>query len=79
MRAIHRSRIDGAFLLVLLLGIACGMTLGKYSFIGFVPLAAIWLMEYDINSHEEKEQNKKRIEPKISINNVANKGDKHGG
>lgn len=56
MKAIHRSRIDGVILLALAIGILCGIALGKYSLIGFVPLAVIWFIDYDINSHEHKKK-----------------------
>lgn len=56
MKAIHRSRIDGLILLALAIGILCGIALGKYAFVGFVPLVAIWFIDYDINSHEHKKK-----------------------
>lgn len=56
MKAIHRSRIDGLIILALIIGVVGGKFIGWTALLMIVPIALLWLFEYDINSHEQKKK-----------------------
>lgn len=62
MKAIHRSRIDGVIISALIIGVVGGAFIGWTALLPIVPIILLWLFEYDINSHEAKENDKSVIE-----------------